>query len=179
MARVQLYLKHAHPAHVYRFLRPGGGLGTIPGLRLVVYVRLVGLVHSGRLGERIVFPDCVIDTGAYLSIVPQVIWQQFLPGVVTPLPFHPSTPAHLRTLTIGGGTFPFDLGEMTIPLHDPSGGQMNLVVVAKFTRDGGRLPIPLTLGLGGGVIDGRVLRAYPDPAAPFGQAWALEDPRGP
>lgn len=179
MARVRLYLKQLFPSHVYRFLRPDGTVGTIRGLRLIAYVRLVGLVRTGPDGERAAFPDCVVDTGAYLSIVPQDVWQEFLPGVVTPLPFHPSMPAHLRSLTIAGGTFPYDLGELTIPLRDPSGSHLDVRVVAKFTRDGGRLNIPLTLGLSGGVLDGRVLRAYPDPATAFGQAWVLEDAGGP
>jgi hypothetical protein len=148
-------------------------------LRLAAYVRLVGLVRAGRLGTQITFPDCVVDTGAYLSIVPQDIWQEFLPGVVTPLPFHPGVPVQHRQLTVAGGTFPFDLGEMTLPLYDRYGGHLAVTVVAKFTRDGGALKIPLTLGLRGGVIDGRVLRAYPDPAAAFGQAWVLEDASGP
>jgi hypothetical protein len=34
----------------------------------------------------------------------------------------------------------------------------------------------MVLGLRGRAIDGRVLRGAPDPAAPFGQDWFLEDP---
>ena len=52
---------------------------------------------------------------------------------------------------------------------------MSLRIVAQLTRDGGALTIPMTLGLRGGVTDGHVLRAEPDPAAPFGHSWFLED----
>ena len=52
---------------------------------------------------------------------------------------------------------------------------MDVRVVAQLTRDNGALTIPMTLGLRGGVIDGRRLRADPDPIVPFGQSWWLED----
>jgi hypothetical protein len=85
-------------------------------------------------------------------------------------------PVHLRSLTIAGGTFGYDLGELVVPLRDRRGGALDVAVVAKLTRDGGALNVPLTLGLRGGALDGRVLRAEPDPAAPHGQRWTLEDP---
>ena len=36
--------------------------------------------------------------------------------------------------------------------------------------------MPMTIGLRGGAIDGRVIRSELDPGASFGQAWWLEDP---
>ncbi|MBA4064993.1 MAG: hypothetical protein C0501_15030 [Isosphaera sp.] len=152
-------------------------MGTVEGLRLRAYVRFQGLVDARTDGgKEAAYPECVVDTGSYLTIVPEKIWSYFLPGVVTPLPFHPSMPAHLRRLTIAGGTFDYDLGELVIPLRDRRGGALDVTVVAKFTRDGGRLNVPLTLGFRGGFLDGRVLRTEPDPAAPHGQRWTLEDP---
>jgi hypothetical protein len=53
---------------------------------------------------------------------------------------------------------------------------MDVRVVAQLVRDGGRLNVPLTPGLRGGVLDSRALRAGPAPAAPYGRAWGLEDP---
>jgi hypothetical protein len=53
---------------------------------------------------------------------------------------------------------------------------MTVRVVAQLTRDGGALAIPMVLELSGGFLDGRVLRAEPDPGAPFGQRWELADP---
>ncbi|MDB5305899.1 MAG: hypothetical protein JWO38_101 [Gemmataceae bacterium] len=178
MARVQLHLKPTDPPHEYRVRRPGGPMAAIPGLRLGVYVRLVGQVNPGRDAARVAFPDCVFDTGSFLSIVPFRIRRHLRPGVVTFLPFDQSIPPPLRVVTIAGGTFPYDLGEITLSLHDPFGGQLDATVVAKFTRDGGALTVPLTLGLRGGAIDGRILRAEADPTAPFGQAWVLEDTPG-
>ena len=79
-------------------------------------------------------------------------------------------------LTIAGGTFPYELGEVTADLRDTDGNSLPLTFVAKFARDGGRLPIPTTLGLRGGVLDGRAVRGEPDPADRFGQGWWLADP---
>jgi hypothetical protein len=135
----------------------------------------MGLILPGRARARLAFPECDIDTGAFLSIVPGSIWQFLRPGVVTPLPFDPSMPARHQVITIANGTFPYELGELSIPIVDKMGRTLTPRVVAKFTRDGGALALPLVLGLRGGVLDGRVLRAEPSPAAPFGQAWVLED----
>jgi hypothetical protein len=122
------------------------------------------------------FPDCVVDTGAFLTVVPERIWRYFLPGVVTRLPFHPNVPAHLRRLTIAGGTFPYELGELVIPLVDQEGGALDVTVVAKLTQDGGSLNVPLTLGLRGGFLDRGTLSAGPDAAAAHGQSWTLANP---
>jgi hypothetical protein len=176
VARVQVYLSHTPRPHEYRFVRPGGVGDSIPGLRLKVYVNLLRHIIPSPGAAPFAFPDCVLDTGAFLTVIPQQLWRHFRSGVVTPLPFAPGTPIQLRTLTIAGGAYPFDLGELTLPLEDKAGGRLAVRVVAKFTRDGGALTVPLTLGLRGGVLDGRVLRAEPDPAAAFGQAWGLEDP---
>jgi hypothetical protein len=173
---LRLYLDYGSPPHVLRFIRPGGAAGAIPGLRLITYANFLRSLIPSREAADYAICECVIDTGSFLSVVPQRIWRHFLPGLVTPLPFDPSTPHGLRFLTIAGGTHPFDLGEITLRLEDRSGEALNVTLVAKFTRDGGALRIPLTLGLRGGVLDGRVLRAEPDPTAPHGQAWSLADP---
>jgi hypothetical protein len=177
VARVRLYLRPTQKPHNYIFFRPDGSTGSIEGLRLRAFVRFLGRVDiSTDDGKAAAFPECVVDTGSYLTITPEQIWRHFLPSVVTPLPFHPSMPALHRSITIAGGTYPYELGELVIPLRDQAGGAMNVTVVAKLTRDRGALPIPLTLGLRGGVLDGRKLHADPSPTTQHGQTWVLEDP---
>jgi hypothetical protein len=84
-------------------------------------------------------------------------------------------PIH-RSVSVGNGNYPYELGELTVQLRDLDRRTMDLHLVAQFTRDSGALTIPMTLGLRGGVIDGRRLRAEPDPDVPFGQSWWLEEP---
>src|SRR5262245_54011011 len=119
VARVKLYLHPSDPQHRYLFIRPDGSVEAIEGLRLVAFVRFLGQVDiSTQAGQEAAFPDCVVDTGAHLTIIPQRIWRHFLPGVVTRLPFHPTMPLHHRALSIAGGTFPYELCELVIPLRD-------------------------------------------------------------
>ena len=177
MARVRLYLWQNEPPYEYVFYRPDGSIDAIEALRLRAFVRFLGKVDvSTDAGKAAAFPDCLIDTGSHLTIIPEYIWRHFLPGVVTRLPFHPSMPAHHRRVVIAGGTFPYELGELVIPLRDQHGGGLDVTVVAKLTRDGGSLNIPLSLGLRGGFLDGHRLHADPDTATPHGQGWTLADP---
>ncbi|MBA4066865.1 MAG: hypothetical protein C0501_24790 [Isosphaera sp.] len=176
MARVQLYLQPAKGFPTFDFLRPGGRPDSIPALRLQVFVDLSVRIRPGQPDTKAAYPECVLDTAAHLTTLPEYIWGQFLPGVVTPLPFDPAMPRSRRRVAMVGGSWHYDLGELTITLRDQAGGAMDVTVVAQLTRDGGRLTIPMVLGLRGGVLDGRVLRAEPDPAAPHGQRWTLEDP---
>ena len=177
MARIRLYLKYAPGNPDFRFVRTDGKHGSIPALRLQTYVDLMTLIQPGAGASLTASaPDCVIDTGSHLSIIPQYVWGQFKPGVVTPLPFDPAMPLQRRSVTVGGGRFPYDLGELIIQLRDLDRRTLDVRIVAQLTRDGGALTIPMTLGLRGGAIDGRRLRAEPDPAASFGQSWWLEDP---
>jgi hypothetical protein len=173
---IRLYLDHSDPAHVFRFRRPDGTPAYLPGLRLKIYVNLSALVRPGPTATHAAYPDCILDTGAYLTIIPERVWQYFRPRVVTPLPFDTAMLQRLRDITLPGGTFPYQLAEVTIQLQDLSGNALNVTLVAQLTRDGGRLTIPMVLGLRGGALDGRILRAEPDAAAPFGQAWMLEEP---
>lgn len=176
MVRLQLYLDQPDPGQAFRFLRPDGTADQLPALRLKVYVDLKSAVRPGSSAGVAAFPLCVLDTGSHLTTIPERISQHFLPGFVTPLPFDPAMPQKLRVVSLAGGTYPYQLGELTIRLRDLAGNQMDVTVVAQLTRDNGTLPIPLVLGLRGGVIDGRVLRCQPDPNAPFSQAWWLEAP---
>lgn len=176
MARVRLYLEPAKNNPVFRFLRPGGVRDSISALRLRVRVRLTPHIRTrGRDALQAGLPECIIDTGSHLAVIPEYIWTHFNPRAVTPLPFDSAMTAP-RFLSLGGGNFPYDLGELTIQLFDHDRRAMDVRIVAQFTRDGGALTIPMVIGLRGGAIDGRVLRGAPDPSANFGQDWFLEDP---
>lgn len=176
MPRLILYLDRADPTFALRFVRPDGTPGDLPQLRLITFANLFRQIRRRPDAAQVGITKCVIDTGSPLSLVPEAVSQFLRPGAITPLPFLPSTPPDRRQVTVAGGRFPFDLGEITLRLEDKSGGRLDVTVVAMFTRDGGRLNVPLTLGLCGGVLDGRVLRSGPDPAAPHGREWTLDGP---
>ena len=172
---MKLYLEPADPPHVYTFLRPDSSVETLPGLRLIAFADLrKHITDRAHLPHAI--QKCLVDTGSFLSIVPHNVARHLDLRTVTRLPFHPSVPAGLRTLIIAGVSVPYELGELSVRLRDKDGHVLDLQLIAKFTQDGGRLPIPLTLGLRGGLLEGRKLLAEPDPAVPFGQAWNLHDP---
>src|SRR5438270_11201423 len=118
MARVRLYLKDTNPPHDYRFVRPDGTIESIPGLRLRAYLNLSRIVVPGPDVIHAAFPDCVVDTGSFLTIVPEMIWRHFRPGVVTRLRFAHGTPHGLLLVTIDGGIFHYDLYELYLPLLD-------------------------------------------------------------
>lgn len=173
MSRLRLYLDPLPRPVVHRFVRPDGSVGAVPAVRLVAFANMLPLLRPGSGAATYSVVKAAVDTGAHLTIVSDNLRRALRPGVVTPLPFAPGTPAAERLLTIAGGTYPFDLGEIWLHLEDQSGGRLDIRVVGKFTRDGGRLSFPLILGLRGGVLDGHRLTAEPDPAAPFGQRWTV------
>ena len=176
MARIQVYLRPTTGNPVFRFIRPGGHRDSIPALRLQVFVDLLAHIQPGQQDTSGAFPFCALDSGSHLSVVPERIWGQFRPGVVTPLPFDPAMPLAQRVFSFGGGTWPYELGELTVRLRDLTGSVMDVTLVAQLTNDSGRLTVPLVLGLRGGVLDGRILRSELDSTVPFGQTWFLEDP---
>ena len=173
---LRLYLESVSPPQVVWFRRSSGTLDSLPALRLIAYANFMRVLMPSRMAGEFAITRAVIDTGAHFSVVSELLWRRFRPGFVTPLPFDPLTPPHLRTITIAGGTFPYDLGELTIQLEYRNRTVFPVTVVAKLTQDGGRLTVPLTLSLRGGFLDGRILHGEPDPTAPFGQAWTLADP---
>jgi hypothetical protein len=176
VARVRLYLLHTKSRQLFQFIRPGGIRDSLPAVWLNVYIDLKSSVTPGPGAIAAAFPECVLDTGCHLTAIPERIWRLFKPGVVTPLPFDPAMPQSLRTIAFAGGTYPYDLGELQLRLRDLAGGVMNVTVVAQLLHDKGKLTTPMVLGLRSGVLDGRILRSSPDPAAPFGETWILEDP---
>jgi hypothetical protein len=174
MPSISLYLYQQTRTAAFHFVRPGG-VGTIPRLRLIAFANLSSLLVSTKAAREHLIHRCVVDTGSYITTIPEDVWQHFRPGVVTPLAFPPGTPADEKRLVVAGGGYEFTLGELTVRLEDSLRQRIDVKLVAMLTRDGGTLRIPLTIGLRGGVIDGRKLTAVPNSHAPFGQAWKLED----
>jgi hypothetical protein len=170
---LKLYVQHLDTPQIIWFRRPDGTLDSLPALRLIAFANFLRALKRGPGVDAYFTTKCVIDTGAHFSIIAEDLWRRFKPGFVTPLPFDALTPPQLRVLTIAGGTFPYTLGELTIQLEDQDGTVLPVTVIAKLTRDGGRLAVPLTLGLRGGFLEGRKLHAGPDATVPFGQAWGL------
>jgi hypothetical protein len=171
-----LYLKHIHSSHILTAIRADGTRIVLPGLRLITYANFLRALKPSLDAGRFAICPCVVDTGSYLSVISEELWNKFIPGFVRPLTFTASVHPILKTLSIAGGTYPYMLGELTIQLEDHRHTLMNVTIIAKLTPDGGRLPIPLTLGLRGGFLDGRRLLAEPDQSLPFGQKWTLEEP---
>jgi hypothetical protein len=173
---LKLYLRELDPSRTDYFRRPDGTPDSLPALRLVAFANfmraLLPSVGAGKYG----ITEAVVDTGAHFGIVAEDLWRHFRPGFITTLPFDARTPPALRTLTIGGGTFPYTLGRLTFDLQDFALTTLTVTLVAKLAQDGGRLATPLALGLRGGLLDGRKLRADPDPTAAFGRGWSVEDP---
>jgi hypothetical protein len=172
---VKLYLEPADPPHTYTFIRPDSSVESLPGLRLITFADL-----RRHITDRAHLPHaiqkCLVDTGSFLSIIPHRVARHLDIRTVTQLPFHASVPTGARTLIIAGVSVPYELGELSVRLRDKDGHGLDLQLVAKFTRDGGRLPIPVTLGLRGGFLEGRNLLAAPDAAVPFGQTWEISQP---
>jgi hypothetical protein len=174
--RLTLYLEHTDLSHVITATRSDGTRIVLPGLRLISFANFLRVLRPSPKSGQFAICACLVYTGSYLSVISEEIWTRFLPGIVKPLTFVPALRPILKTLTIAGGIYPYTLGELTIQLEDRQRTIMTTTIIAKLTQDGGRLPIPLTLGLRGGFLDGRRLLAEPDPLAPFGQKWTLEEP---
>lgn len=173
---MKLYLRETEPGLTVWVREPNGARRELPALRLVTFANLLRALRPGPAAARYAMPTALVDTGAYCSLVGERLWSLFRPGFATPLPFDPQTPAHLRTVTIAGGTYPFTLAEVRFDLQDLDLNVLPVVLIAKFVHDGGRLPLALVLGLRGGLLEERTSTAVADPGAPHGQSWAVSAP---
>jgi hypothetical protein len=172
---LKLYLELPDPALTVWFQRPDGTRHSLPMLRLTSRANFMRCLMPSLAAGRFGITTAILDTGAYYSVIAERLWRHFLPGFITPLPFDPQTPPALRTLTFGGVTFPYTLGQLSFDLQDFDLTTLNVTLTAKLAQDGGRLALPLVLGLRGGFLDGRKVHAEPDPSAAFGQAWNVEN----
>src|SRR6185312_16386751 len=116
MAQVRFTLEQPSRLHEFRFLQPNGILESISALRLSVIVDLSQSVMPGVASSWAAYPDCIFDTGSHLTTIPERLHRHLKPGVVTPLPFDPSMPANLRFMILAGGSYPYELGRITIRL---------------------------------------------------------------
>jgi hypothetical protein len=173
---LKLYLEQPDPALTVWFHRPDGTRQALPMLRLTSRANFMRCLTPSLAAGRFGITTAVIDSGSDYTILAERLWRQCRPGFITPLPFDAQTPPGLCTLTIAGGTFPDTLGQRTFDLQDFDLTLLTVTIIAKLAEDGGRLPLPLSLGLRGGFLDGRKVHAEPNPAAAFGQAWTVADP---
>lgn len=134
MSRLRLYLDPLPAPVVHRFVRADGSVGAVPALRLIAFANMMPFLARGADAARFAVVKALVDTGAHMAIVSERLTRALRPGVVIPLPFAPGKPAADKTLSVAGGTYPFDLGEMWLHLEDQSGGRLDIRVVAKFTR---------------------------------------------
>jgi hypothetical protein len=133
------------------------------------WIRFPGQLFVGRARLQ---RECVIDTGAALSVFSEQEWRQFedeIEWLTTP-PGGPRTGwwSTLRGMT--GDPVPCRLGRVAVTPIDLDGRRLApTAVVAQFAEDGDRIR-RILMGLGHGILEGRRLVVEPD----LRQAW-LED----
>jgi hypothetical protein len=133
------------------------GTGTLEGDRTQsVYIeRLMGLL---RISDSMppITQDCVIDTGAYLSLFPEKTWKRFSSHVEWLDKDGAQLPEWLcRVKGTTGGSVPCRPGLIRIQILDlESHALMPTTIVALFAADNGLLK-HVVLGIGGGVFDHR------------------------
>ncbi len=115
----------------------------------------------------------VIDTGAPVSVFPQVAWQPFEQNISWLTRRNdPGVPKWCREVSgVSGGSIPVRLGSVVNELFDHLGGRLGpFEIVAMFAQDHGRMR-DLLLGLGGGVFANRRLEmVYTDQAITLSDA---------
>jgi hypothetical protein len=120
--------------------------------------RLRAIVRFGnRLGNPLV--DCIVDTGAYLTAIPEDVWSPIAQQIVwlNPEPAKELPRWLSRISGIGGGGYPckpglIDIEIVGLNLHSLSARP----VIALFVQDAGLMKDVL-LGLGGFAFSGRHL----------------------
>jgi hypothetical protein len=132
-------------------------------------MRLEGIVLLGRAQKR---RECLIGTGAALSVFPETQWRQFEPEVewlaLPPAQGHAGWWSIMTGLT--GDPVPCRLGRVLVTPADLDGRRLAPTpVLAQFAEDGGRVR-RILMGLGYGILEGRRLVVEADAR----QAW-LED----
>ncbi len=124
MPRVQLWADFDPKQVSIPFVNPDGTLSELTNHRL--YCK----VFAGRdLKDH----DAIVDTGATSMIFPHSVWQRFA-GQITPVAF--ADGQSTRGGVIGGKSFRFKLGRITVQLAGRSEGQRlpAVEVVAQFEQ---------------------------------------------
>jgi hypothetical protein len=151
---------------------PQGAAVSLPFLRLFTLIRIGG-ARTPRIRE------CLIDTGAPLSVFPEWEWRLFAAEVewLAPAPGHPFPWWLTRFTGMTGGSCPCRPGRIVAePVGYGPGAQVLSAtpLVALFAEDGSRPEDEdrhrILMGLHGGILEGRRLIVEADAR----QAW-LED----
>ena len=161
MPRIKLYLLKGQP----RSLVDQGGRQ-----RIVHPERILGLLCVAP--DTIRIRECLVDTGAPLSIFPERIWRDFEENIVWLTLRDNAAVAWLDNVQgLTGGSMPARLGTIEIKWIDCNGSQSRPTkIIAKFASDpetlDSRLP-RILIGLGGNVWDRRRLTVNHDSAEAY------------
>jgi hypothetical protein len=133
------------------------------GRTFLHYVRLTVTIFLGARRSKPAH-DAWIDTGSYLTTVPQFAWD--VPAVRSQIEWlQPPAGQPVPLLLAGSGRYRYRLGRIVMTAIDFSTKQqMSSPVIAKFTEDR-FTPRPLErilIGLRHGLLDGRRLVLEPD-----------------
>jgi hypothetical protein len=138
----------------------------LPGLEApfrVFVERLRALLQLNPDREPPIVRECWIDTGAYLTIMPEHIWQLVAADIVwLQAPSGGTLPPWLTTAKVAGGPYSCRPGLLRLQVLDADGRCLPAeYVAALFTQDQGRMKTIL-LGLDGRVFTGRRLELVYD-----------------
>jgi|ERR1051326_855294 hypothetical protein len=121
----------------------------------VIYLeRIRALLRIGKLG---VTQDCIVDTGAPITIFPEKEWRRFASEIVWLTTPQGVTLPRWLTVVCGmtGGSFMCRPGAIEVQIIDLDGRSLlPSTLVCLFTSDAGRLK-NIILGLDGGTLSGR------------------------
>lgn len=138
----------------------------------IPWIRFMTIVYVGSDSQP---RDGMLDLGAPLSVIPQLLWSGISNEIswLTP-PAGASLPSFLTTVSgYVGGEVPCKLGIIPLSLMNlrPRRRLPPVPVIAKFALDGEALTPRVILGVGRGILDH--WRLVVEPPGP--QAW-LEEP---
>jgi hypothetical protein len=150
MSTVRLRLESRHTAKI--------GKHYIRQERIFVWLRILRKQPPHFLRE------AVLDTGAHISVFPQLHWQLFEEEITwLSDASDPSLPDWCRRFSgVAGGMIECRIGTVEVEFFDHLGGRLGpSPLVGMFAFDNGQMPKVL-IGLGGGVFAGRRLEMVYD-----------------
>jgi hypothetical protein len=170
MARIKLSVFSPSAMRPGRVISTSGAVFDIPFFRLFVLARLGSSVH---------LDECVLDTGAPVSVIHENRWRTFEPEIewLSPAPGE-ILPDWLTAPTgFAGGSCPCRLGIIRVTAlgaETRPSALATVPVLAQFLEDGPVVPAGIQrrvlFGLHGGILEGRRLTVEKS----RGEAW-LED----
>jgi hypothetical protein len=115
--------------------------------------RLKALLRIDSRGQSVV-QDCIVDTGATITIFPEKEWKRFASRIVWLRAANNAPLAPWLTSVSGmtGGSVPCNPGLVSVQIMDVSGNSLSpKTIIALFARDGGQLK-NILLGLDGNFL---------------------------